>query len=128
MSTGKALKIAMSAIGSSGIEKIEALFKIRELVVNDESIKGTDARNTHPAFKAVLESLSEVGVPTEEDFDANDKGKYKGVLNASNLVGILASLNVHIGALKDKNINEKDILKDPDVKCIILQCRHLSGV
>ena len=128
MSLKETLKIATTALGGTGLEKIEALFKIREIVINNESIKGTDARNTHPAFKAVLESLSEVGVPTEEDFDANDKGKYKGVMNASNLVGLLASLNVHIDALKDKNINEKDILKDPDVKCIILQCRHLSGV
>lgn len=127
--TLKALKLAQSALGSSGVEKLEVLFKIREVVISDDSIAGTDQRNTHPAFRAILESLSEVKEPDLfNDLPANEAGDYSSVLNASNLVGIVASLARLLEELKAKQVKDSEILNNSDVKCIISQCRNLAGV
>lgn len=125
----RALSVAMVSIGGSAIEKIQALIKIRELVCNDETVNGTDQRNKHPAFKAVLTSLNEVKEPNLfDDLDANENGKYNGVMNASNIVGIIASLSQLLEDLKSENKTDEEIINNPDVKCIISQCRHLAEV
>ncbi len=124
----QALKLAMSVVNSGALEKMDALLKIRELVIADEGLQGTSARNSHPAFKAVLESLHEITEPNlHSDMEANEKGKYAGVMNASNLVGILASLGGLLDELKSGGKSEKEIVSNPDVKCIISQARNLTG-
>lgn len=124
----KALKLAQSAIGSNGLEKLETLVRIRELVIADDSLRDTSERNTHPAFKALLECLTEVTDPTIDDMDKNDEGKYAGVMSASNLVGIVSSLGRILEDLKSSKAKEIDIINNFDVKCIIGQCRFLAGV
>lgn len=124
----QALKLAQSAIGSTGIEKLETLLRIREIVISDESIGDTSQRNSHPAFKALLESVTEVKEPDFRDIDANEAGKYGGVMSASNLVGILSSFGRLLEALKAEGMSESDILNHADVKCIVSQCRQLAGV
>lgn len=124
--TIEALRVAGSAIGGGGVEKLHALVKIRSFIVADDTINGTEARNRHPAFQAVIESLHEVKEPNlVGDVDANEAGKYAGVLSASNLVGIVASLERLVEELKASGKSDADVLNDPDVKCIVSQCRNL---
>lgn len=125
----EAMKIAFSAIGAGGLEKLEALVKIRGVVVSDETIRDTSDRNEHPAFKAILGILAEVAEPgLYGDMEANEAGKYSGVLSASNLVGIVASLGGLLEDLKAAGKTEAEILNNPDVKCIVSQCRNLAKI
>jgi hypothetical protein len=123
------MKLAFSAIGAGGLEKLEALVKIRGVVVSDETVRDTADRNEHPAFKAILGILNEVAEPDlYGDMEANDAGKYAGVLSASNLVGIVASLGGLLEDLKAAGKTEAEILSNADVKCIVSQCRHLAKI
>lgn len=127
-SNTQALKLALSVIGGSGPEKLNALVRIREVIIADETLQGTDQRNSHPAFKAVLESLSEVQEPNLNDMQVNDDGMNAGVMSASNLVGVLASLGRQLETLAAKKATQDEIVSDADIKCIVSQCRHLAGV
>lgn len=120
--------MAFSAIGAGGLEKLEALVKIRGVVVSDETVRDTADRNEHPAFKSVLGILNEVAEPGLGDMEANDAGKYAGVLSASNLVGIVASLGGLLEDLKAAGKSETEILNNPDVKCIVSQCKNLAKI
>jgi hypothetical protein len=123
----QALRLASQAISAGGVGKIEALVKIRQLVLEDASVQGTDERNSHPAFAALLTSLHEISEPSLADMDKNDEGDYRGVMNASNLVGVVSSLGRLLENLRAAGIKDEDILNDPDVRCIVSQCRNLAG-
>lgn len=125
----EAMKLASWANEAGGLEKLEALVKIRNVVISDGGFRDTADRNEHPAFKEVLWNLNEVAEPSlHGDMEANDAGKYAGVLSASNLVGIVASLSGLLEDLKAAGKTEAEILNNPDVKCIVSQCRHLAKV
>jgi hypothetical protein len=120
------IAICIGAIGGDTREKLEALFKTRDLVCSDETLRGTDERNQHPAFRSLIQSMN-ITVPNLSDYDDVEKTEMRGVDMASNAVGVIASLRsyveTHCGSYRDD-----DFRRDPIIRVVVEKLRSLARV
>ena len=84
----KALKIAISSFNETPVGRLKNLIKIRNLIVEGDSINDTDQRNKHPAITCLVTLLNDFEEPSDKDIEMNKKGPFNGILGASNSVGI----------------------------------------
>lgn len=121
----EALKVATEALKGDVYDRLQAVVKIREIVITDETLNGSDAKNTHPAFQAIAEALHEIKEP---DIDEGNNPECDFILRASNLTGVIAGLGRHLSELEKNGVSRQEVSNDILVRCYVSKLRHLARI